>query len=169
MFSSIQTLIKELMKKKNQISTTAPIIFQVQEKIVYMQLLSFSCHDNTGHVTTQNVLFSKSQKMCTAIKCASSVSDIAGCCVISIILSHTISRIGMASSPLTKTGPSLWQRLLGEVKKKKKIEREREKDMFWDIKACSWSSPSFCFFFFFFTSTLSGQKRNEKKAPPGFN
>lgn len=126
-----------------------------------MQLLSFSCHDNTGHVTTQNVLFSKSQKMCTAIKCASSVSDIAGCCVISIILSHTISRIGMASSPLTKTGPSLWQRLLGEVKKKK--NREREKDMFWDIKACSWSSPSFCCFFFFFLQVHCLAKKEMKK------
>lgn len=49
------------------------------------------------------------------------------------------------------------------VKLKKKKNREREKDMFWDIKACSWSSPSFCFFFFFFLQVHCLAKKEMKK------
>lgn len=116
MFSSIQTLIEELMKKKKtKFPQQLPLFSKYKRKLFTcsschfhaMTILGSNFNQVSGHVTTQNVLFSKSQKMCTAIKCASSVSDIAGCCVIGIILSHTISRIGMASSPLTKTELSL--------------------------------------------------------------
>lgn len=167
MFSSIQTLIKELMKKKTKFPQQLPLFSKYKRKL-------FTC--SSCHFHAMTILGMSQHRMCSfqsLRKCALLLNVLA----LFLILLVVVWLVSYCPTPFQelvwhlahwlKLGPLFDNVCLVKLKKKK--NREREKDMFWDIKACSWSSPSFCFFFFFFTSTLSGQKRNEKKAPPGFN